>query len=419
MNTTSLIRAQMLLQRDRYAEAEQEVGRALAQSPEDPYALALMARCKLHQDRKREAQAYAARAVAADPEDAYAHYVRGWVLMDIGKLPQARAAAEEAIRLDPTEPNHYALRAAVYLSANRWKEALAAAEQGLEYDAEHDGCQHQRTIALTRLGRHDEADRQMAQTLRQNADDPMAHANRGWSLLHQNRPKEALEAFREAVRLDPGNQYARSGIVEALKARNPIYRLLLAYLLWMVRLPPAARYGVIFGGYILYRVLRSVGKSNPAVEPYVTPVLIAYIAFAVMTWIGVPMFNLLLRLNRFGRHALSRDEIIGSNIFGGMLLATLAALGGYLYFGGGAWQGLALLLALICLPAAAWYAHKDTPTFIPIGIGLAVAMVCCLAAFAMRMGGVPLGGLVFLAGLLTVVVLELFIVIKGASNPSV
>jgi hypothetical protein len=48
--------------------------------------------------------------------------------------------------------------------------------------------------------------------------------------------------------------------------------------------------------------------------------------FVLMTWIASPLFNLVLRLNRFGRLALSREQIVASNWVGACLLATIAAL---------------------------------------------------------------------------------------------
>ena len=50
---------------------------------------------------------------------------------------------------------------------------------------------------------------------------------------------DALRARpRETLRLEPGNEWARQGLVTALKARNPIYGLFLQYALFMGRLSP-------------------------------------------------------------------------------------------------------------------------------------------------------------------------------------
>jgi hypothetical protein len=59
-------------------------------------------------------------------------------------------------------------------------------------------------------------------------------------------------------------------------------------------------------------------------------VLVLYIVFAVMTWISGPLFNLLLRLDRYGRHALSRDQMVASNWVGGFLAPALILAGVWL-----------------------------------------------------------------------------------------
>jgi hypothetical protein len=46
-----------------------------------------------------------------------------------------------------------------------------------------------------------------------------------------------------------------------------------------------------------------------------------------MTWLAMPLFNLLLRLNRFGRYALSREQTVASNWVGGILLSGVICLG--------------------------------------------------------------------------------------------
>jgi hypothetical protein len=53
--------------------------------------------------------------------------------------------------------------------------------------------------------------------------------------------------------------------------------------------------------------------------------LALYLVFVLLTWFAMPLFNLLLRLSRFGRHALSRDMRVASNWFAACLLVFAAA----------------------------------------------------------------------------------------------
>src|ERR1051325_7581740 len=63
--------------------------------------------------------------------------------------------------------------------------------------------------------------------------------------------------------LDPELEYAREGMLEALKARNPIYRGMLAYFLWLgvqsSRFQWAFIVAVFFGG----RITRALSESQP------------------------------------------------------------------------------------------------------------------------------------------------------------
>src|SRR5690606_1373599 len=150
---------------------------------------------------------------------------------------------------DSANADFYAQLATVLFQQKKWQAALDASLEGLKFDAEHTGCTHLRSMALTQLGRQQEAIATVDSALARDPDNEYAHTNKGWALLHEGKPKEALEHFREALRLDPNYEYAQHGIVEALKARNFIYRWMLAYFLWMSRLSDRAKWGVILGGY--------------------------------------------------------------------------------------------------------------------------------------------------------------------------
>ncbi len=321
-----ILRAILLLQQSRFDQAADELRRALAESPHDAHAHALLAVCLSHLDKLDDAQSEAEQAIVLAPDWAYSHYCRSVVLEHRKRFKEAEESAREAVRLDPSDADNYARLAATLFAQRKWQPTLEAALEGLAHDAEHAGCSHLRTMALTNLNRKDEAIRSVDASLARDPDNALAHTNKGWALLHQGQPRKALEHFREAVRLDPTFEYARLGLVEALKAHNPIYRVMLAYFLWMARLSSRARWGVILGGYFGYKILGDIAEKSPALAPWIWPLLIAYIIFVALTWFAMPLFNLLLRLNRFGRHALSRDQRVAANWFALCLVVALAGL---------------------------------------------------------------------------------------------
>jgi tetratricopeptide (TPR) repeat protein len=320
-----LDRALLLFQQSRFDLAEQEVRRVLGEMPNDPGAHALLGMCLVHQEKLDEAQQEAEQAIALAPAWAYTHHCRSLVMEHRKQFAEAEKSAREAVRLDPLDADYWARLAAVLFRQEKWKDAYDAAMQGLEHDPENSGCTHLRTMTLTKLGRQAEAVASVDAALRRDPDDAMAHTNKGWALLHQDKPREALEQFREALRIDPMSDYAKAGIVEALKARNPIYRWILAYFLWMARLSNGARWGVVLGGYFGARVLRGFADSNPAWAPWIQPLIVVYIVFVLMTWFAYPLFNLLLRFNKFGWYALNRDQRAASNWFGACLAVFVGA----------------------------------------------------------------------------------------------
>jgi tetratricopeptide (TPR) repeat protein len=328
----NLQRALLLYDQSRHLLAEAELRQALADDPHESFAHALLGLCLANREQFGPATEEAQQAIHLAPDSAFAHYALASILHDRHRNTEALAAINEALRLDVSEPNFFALLSAIHISEKQWQEALVAAEQGLELNSEHVGCTNLRAIALVNLGRKDEAGATIAAALAKDPDNSITHANQGWTLLQQGKPKEALEHFREALRLDPENEWARQGIIEALKARHLIYAVMLRYFFWMSRLSRRAQWGVILAGYFGNQALGSVAAASPALAPWVLPLRILYVTFVLLTWTAVPIFNLLLRLNRFGRLALSREQIVASNWIGGCLLLALLALAGCLFY---------------------------------------------------------------------------------------
>ena len=345
-------RALLLYDQSRYDLAEEELRQGLAEEPHDAFAHGLLGLCLAKGEKFDEATREAEQGVHMSPDLPFAHYALASIFHDRDRNEEALAAVGEALRLDPSDADYLALMASIHLSERRWPAALEAAEQGLRLEAEHIACTNLRAVALVKLGRRAEAGTTIASALARDPGNAVTHANQGWTLLEQGDAKRALEHFREALRLDPENEWARHGIIEALKARHFIYAIMLRYFFWMSRLSSAAQWGVVLGGYFGSRLLNELSKSNPDLAPWVLPLQILYVAFALLTWIASPLFNLLLRLNRFGRLALTREQIVSSNWIGVCLLLAVASLGGVFFDLGGVCLLSAVVFGFLVLPLA-------------------------------------------------------------------
>jgi tetratricopeptide (TPR) repeat protein len=369
-------RAALLMQQGRFADAERELRLFLAEEPESAAGHAALALVMAQTGRMDEAQRAAESAVHEDPQWPYTHYVRGVVMLRRGRTEAAREAAAAAIRLAPADADHHWLMSAAYLADKRWQAALEAAELGLTQDPNDVDCLNARAEALVGLGRKHDASAQLRGALARDPSDAGTHANLGWSLLHAGKPREALHAFREALRLRPGLEHARAGIVEALKAHNPLYRLILGWFLWMSRLPARTQFFIVFGMWVAMRVLRAVERSNPALGPYFFPIFIAYMAFAALTWIADPVFNLLLFLHPLGRHALDAGQKRHAVAVGLCLAGSVGCLAGGLALHDDALLLAALGWAFTCAPVTSAFAARHSRARL-ILFGCSALLVAC------------------------------------------
>lgn len=387
-----LARAQLLLEQGRTEMAEKELRQAIAEEPEPAFAHALLALCLSDQERFDEAAGEIREAISRDPELAFAHYAQAQLMLARRRIDDAVAPAEEALRLDPENAHYYGLMSRIRLEQRRWPDALQAAESGLALDPEHLVCNNLRAQALVQLGRREEAGATIERALARQPENAATHANRGWTLLHQSEPKQAMDHFREALRLEPGNEWARAGIIEAIKARNPVYGLMLRYFLFMNRLSGRAQWAIILGGVFGQRMLQSLKKTNPAWSPWITPIIVVYVAFVMMTWISVPLFNLILRLHPVGKHALSDDQKRASNWVGACLLLALISVGVWLGFDSPLGQRGAWTFGLLLIPLAGVFnCHAGWPRWLMVGISAVLFLLSASALGVLFLGSGPAG----------------------------
>jgi tetratricopeptide (TPR) repeat protein len=322
-----LAHAQLLFQQGRYPEAEQPLKNALSEDPESTTAMSMLAMCLSENKKINEALDLAQQAVGREPDEYYCHFALGHVLLDMKRYKDASIPAREAIRLEPDETGNYSLLASIHLFQSRWNDVLDVTELGLRIDAEDENLNNLRAQALVKLGRQEEAGLTLDANLQRRPDNAATHANKGWALLHEGNPEQAMEHFREALRLDPDMEYARQGIIQALRARHFIYRPLLSYFLWMSTMSSGAQWGIIIGAVVLVRILRLVGEKIPELEPLILPILILYGVFVFLSWTAQPLFNLLLRLHPLGKLALTDEERRVSSVIGLILLTGIFCLG--------------------------------------------------------------------------------------------
>ncbi|MEM6723892.1 MAG: tetratricopeptide repeat protein [Bacteroidota bacterium] len=394
-----LERGQVLIQQNRYLEAEKELQQALALNPEDAMAMGLLSVCEIHKQDYPQALVLAELAISHEPNDPFLIYNFCRCLFLNNRFEEAKDQLRQGLSIYPYQESFFLLLGDIAFHQENWEEALKYAHLGLELDPENVHLINLRARALVQLNRKDEARETMDYALHQNPEDPYSHANRGWVAINQNQIDLAIDSFREALRLDPSNDYARNGLKEAIKAQNPAYRLVLQYFLWMGRMSEKHRWSFVIGIYVLYRLILYVAETYPAIAPILYPLIFVYILFAFSSWVALPFSNFVLRFHQLGRHALDKDEIRGSTVVGSTVILAIGTIVAYvvlrstllLYLGG--------FFALMLIPLGATFSvDGDRPARKKLGLlasGLAGTGLISLLIPPVF----PIGSMVFVLGI--------------------
>lgn len=325
-----LARVQILFQQSKFAEAEKVLKDMLAGDPYNTHFLALLAEVKLKLNRVDEAEQIIDNAIGLSPENGDLFYIRSRINIQKDNYNEAEKSIAQAIAIDPHDAHYFALSANIKLARKKYNEALELADRSLELDPENLLALNTRSTVLNKLNRSQESFATIEGALRNDPNNAYTHANYGWGLLEKGDHKKAKEHFKEALKNSPNNAYAQSGMLQAIKASNPVYRMFLKYAFWMGNLTAKYQWAVIIGFYLGFRALRTLANTNPGLQPYLTPLIFALAIFAFSTWIITPVSNLFLRFNKYGQLLLSKKEKMSSNFVALSLLIFLSGVG--LYF---------------------------------------------------------------------------------------
>ncbi|MEO0479722.1 MAG: tetratricopeptide repeat protein [Planctomycetota bacterium] len=321
-----LQRAYQFVTLRRFEEAQRIFQEILASEPAHPSAMAGLGECAVYLENREEADRLSAELVAAYPDWSDSWLLRGESEFLNRRLKTAAEAAERVRALDPDEVGAYSLLARVAIRRARWQEAIEHCDQGLSIDPEDPSCTQFRVVALRQSGRAEEAGELAKAALQKQPEDATALANAGWNQLNLGQAKEARRLFEAALRLEPSNEFAKAGLLEALRAGHWFYRPVLRYRLLMSRLSPQWRVGVLVGGYLLFRVGLSSADTATVGGVLATIGVVAYLLFGLSTWFGSEVADGLLSLTRVGRLVRSRAERLWSLSICALLLVGVTML---------------------------------------------------------------------------------------------
>jgi tetratricopeptide (TPR) repeat protein len=286
-------RAQLLIGQQRYVLAQKELHQALTQDPNWASAYALLAVCLNAQDQPQAALQTIGQAIGLSPTFAGFHYIRAGILTDLGQQTAAARAIAEALRLDPEDVDCYARQASIQYDQSAYEAALRSAAQGLQLEAMHIGCMNLRLLALMQLRQLDQAEAEVQTALHHAPENAWSHAIQGWIGLYRSRIPAALESFRTALQIAPDLDWARQGLLEAMKARHGFYRTILQFDLWRSRMDKSEQMALV--GLMLIPQVRAI-----------------YLLMLGCIALSQPIFTFLLSFDAYGKLTLTRSELVAN-----------------------------------------------------------------------------------------------------------
>ncbi len=348
-------RAMLLIEQSNFQRAESELKVALSQEPNNEEALVLLALCKYNVGEYLLAQETVERAISINPANDFAIHLLARIYFALRKSILAMAKIDEAILLNPYNADYFGVKAQLHLNSKDFKDALSMANEGLSVDPENLNCLNIRSAALGKLGDKEAAYETINTALETDPNNAFTHANFGFTLLEKREYDKALVHFKEALKNDPNSEYAKAGLIEALKSKFFIYSLFLRYSFWIGNLKGKLQWAFIIGFYVLFRVLRSTAENNSSLQPVLIPIMVGMFIFAFSSWFLSPLHDLFLFLNPYGKYALSNREKRVARLVGALLFVAMISLLIYAFFSTDHWLGLAGFSLLMLIPIGSMY----------------------------------------------------------------
>jgi tetratricopeptide (TPR) repeat protein len=339
----ALARAQALIEMRRYGLAEEELRRALRDEPDSAVLHAYLALCLVEDPaRTGEAMQAALWATAHDPVLPTGWYVLSLVQSRRGAPIEAEKTARIALGLAPDLPPLLLHLARLMMDRERYRDGLEFAERALAAAPADPDALMTAGALRSRLGRHAEAEADFGRALARAPDDHAVQGNAGWAALRRGDPAAALRHFRASLQREPGEKSAQHGLLEALRARNPVYRGFLRVALRMYWVHPHLKWVAIAAAVIgvMYASLLDLPR------PMALTVQATIIAAAVFTWTARPLADLLMLSDPAGRAVLEPAQKVAA-LGVTALLAAAAALGLAWAVGAPGGMGMAAILAVL------------------------------------------------------------------------
>lgn len=195
--------ADLYLEHEQYADAEEWFRRFLAMAEDDGEVNSNLGYALERQERYEEAELYYRKAVALCPESPEINNNLASLLVRLGQLEEAEPYFDRALNADPEKWEDLANLASIYVRRRDTNRAIPIYRQLIEVEAENARIFNDYGVALVVAGRLSEATSMFAKAVALQDDYIEAWNNYGSTLLNLGRRSEAIVALKRALAVDP------------------------------------------------------------------------------------------------------------------------------------------------------------------------------------------------------------------------
>lgn len=162
-------------------------------------------------EKKGEALAELAKVARLEPSHFPTHRLTGDIFLEQERPDLALDAYRKALQSD-SSPKSYNDLALVLAKQGQRSQAATVLEEGLVKNPDHISMRFNLALQYTRLGRIDSALVVLREVKRRDPEHAPTLRLTGEILLKQGKKKEAHDAYKQAIRLDPGNADAKAAL---------------------------------------------------------------------------------------------------------------------------------------------------------------------------------------------------------------
>jgi tetratricopeptide (TPR) repeat protein len=210
----------ILAQQNRKSDAEEELDKAVALSPNDPATISTAGKAKMQMGKSSEGIALLRKVVDLVPDLAAAHLDLALALADSYDLTAALVQTGEAVRLAPQSGVAHFYRGRVLYDLNRTAEAQRDFETACRLAPLMPEPRYFLALIDKQQGKTQLAASLFEEIVKLQPSNVMAWYMLGQSLEQESETAKALAAWRNAIAIDPNFTQALFSLAQALRSTD-------------------------------------------------------------------------------------------------------------------------------------------------------------------------------------------------------